>query len=288
MTNPALSTLTDHRPVVLSETPRRVGSVTLVVRDLEEVIDFYQWIIGLELIDRGARHARLGVGGKVLVHLRSEPGARPRDPRDAGLFHTAFLLPERADLGAWLSAAAAQGVRLTGAADHLVSEAVYLNDPEGNGVEIYVDRPSSHWLRTDGMIEMTTDPLDLHRLVAAAADRPWRGFPEQGVVGHVHLQVGDTARAEAFWQGPMGFDVTWRYRGGSFFGSGGYHHQLAANTWNSRGAGVRDDQAAGLAEVELIVHPEILEAVRAEASRDDAETLVIRDPWGLSVALRSD
>src|SRR5699024_6496272 len=114
---------------------------------------------------------------------------------------------------------------------------------------IYVDRPNEVWRRTDGMIEMTTDPLDLQGLVEAASGRRWSGFPDEGIVGHVHLQVGDLADADGFYRDLLGFDVTTRYPGASFYGSGGYHHQLAGNIWNSRGAPVRSDRATGLADV---------------------------------------
>ncbi|APX83439.1 glyoxalase [Methylorubrum extorquens] len=209
----------------------------------------------------------------------------------AGLFHTAFLLPTRADLGAWLRHADEAGITLTGAADHLVSEAVYLNDPEGNGIEIYVDRASSElqWSR-DGSVVMRNERLDRGGIVAAA-DRPWDGLPAGACVGYVHLQVGDLDATECFYAGLLGFDVMCRYPGALFLGSGGYHHQLAGNVWNSRAAPVRADGTTGLAEVTLVADGEASERVRSRF-RDaglplvkEGGTLGQRDPWGTGLRL---
>jgi catechol 2,3-dioxygenase len=275
--------------------PHRVGFVTLVVRDLAAVGHFYKRAIGLSLIETEAGVERLGVAGKVLVELRHEPDARPASRSDAGLFHTAFLLPERKDLGAWLRFASESRLPLQGAADHLVSEALYLADPEGNGIEIYRDRPAADWRVRDGAIEMATDPLDGEGLIRSGAGRTWSGFPEGGTIGHVHLQVGATAVADAFYQTLLGFDIACRYPGASFYGSGGYHHQLAGNIWNSRGASARRPGAAGLASIELLTpDPAVLAATRerlAAAGHEYTEAenhLETRDPWGLAIALKLD
>jgi len=205
-----------------------------------------------------------------LLELRADPAARRASPREAGLFHTAFLLPSRADLGAWLQNAVNSNTRLAGAADHLVSEAIYLTDPEGNGIEIYRDRPRADWTVMNGQVEMSTDPLDSAGVLASAA-KPWAGFPEGSVVGHVHLQTGALAPAEAFYSGELGFPVTCRFPGAVFYGDGGYHHHLATNTWNSRGAAPRTYPATGLANIEII------------APGKPAQTL--RDPWGTSLTV---
>jgi catechol 2,3-dioxygenase len=276
---------------VLSKAPHRVGRVALVVRDLDRVADFYQAALGLRIVERSPGLLRLGTGASVLLELRHDPQARVRSRREAGLFHTAFLLPERVDLGAWLSHAMAEGISLTGAADHLVSEALYLNDPEGNGIEIYVDRPSAEWRWSGNLIEMATDPLDLDALVREASTRAWSGFPDEGVIGHVHLQVGDLSDADGFYRDLLGFDIMTHYPGASFYGSGGYHHQLAGNIWNSRGAAVRSDHATGLADVELPVDDDVLAAVRsrspAAAESGGKDGITLRDPWGTSITLRS-
>lgn len=271
---------------ILSGAPHRVGIVSLVVADLDRVSDFYRRMLGLELLETSEGVARLGTASAVLLELRHDAGAAPRSARDAGLFHTAFLLPERADLGAWLAFGQGAGLQLQGAADHTVSEAVYLSDPEGNGIEVYVDRPPEAWPMADGTVQMANDRLDFSGLADMARARAWAGFPSGGTIGHVHLQVGDLAPAETFYRGVLGFDVTCRYTGATFYGSGGYHHQLAANIWNSRGAGPRPERATGLAEVELLVDPATLDAIAARASDaggPDGRTL--HDPWGTAIRL---
>ena len=287
----SLTASADDLDLALQAAPHRIGEVALIVRDIEAVSGFYRSVLGLQVVESGRGKIRLGAGGSVLLELRHDPDARLHSRREAGLFHTAFLLPGREELGAWLAFAARQGVQLTGAADHLVSEAVYLTDPEGNGIEIYVDRPRAAWRRTGGMIEMTSDPLDLNDLMAAARTRAWSAFPEDGVIGHVHLQVGDIAAAEAFYGDVLGFDITCRYRGASFYGSGGYHHQLATNVWNSRGAAERAGRTTGLGELELVVDHEVLETVRARTPSGMREAapsgLSVQDPWGTLITLRS-
>ena len=289
---PDPSVQTSSSDPVLASAPHRIDRVALTVHDLGAVSAFYARAIGLELFESAADHALLGLSGRVLLELRRDPAARRRSAREAGLFHTAFLLPNRADLGAWLAHAQASGLRIEGAADHLVSEAIYLSDPEGNGIEIYADRPSAAWPKSNGMIEMTNAPLDAQGLLREGAAQVWAGFPEGGSVGHVHLQVGALEPAEAFYGAFLGFDVTCRYPGGSFFGSGGYHHQLAANVWNSRGAGERAYPSTGLAEVVIAARPDALDALRGRlpagtASGDDPARLTLRDPWGTLIALEA-
>jgi catechol 2,3-dioxygenase len=277
---------------VLANAPHRVGKVTLTIRDLDRVAAFYQDVIGLEVLEQEPTLVRLGAGGSVLLELRQDPHARFRSPHDAGLFHTAFLLPSRADLGAWLGAAAERRIPIHGASDHLVSEAIYLADPEGNGIEVYADRPSATWTRNNGMLVMPSEPLDVQDLLCAAAGRAWSNFPATGTVGHVHLQVGAIAPAEAFYGDVLGFDITCRYPGGSFYGSGGYHHQLATNIWNSRGAPVRQEPTTGLADVEIIAEPPVLDAVRSRLPQEQTGAgsptqLSLRDPWGTSITMVS-
>lgn len=276
---------------LLDTAPYCIGSVTLITRDLVGLARFYRTVVGLATVSQGADVIRLGMGAAVMLELRHDPAARPWRPQEAGLFHTAFLLPSRGDLGAWLVHAAEVGVRLAGAADHLVSEAVYLTDPEGNGIEIYVDRPVSAWpWADDGSVAMSNDPLDHDGLVKAAPG-PWTGMPTGGRVGHVHLQVGALEPAERFYSGLLGFDVMCRYPSAVFLGAGGYHHQLAANTWNSRGAPVRPEGTTGLAEVALLANPEALAAARthcrdAGLPLDDVDgALVLHDPWGTRLRL---
>ena len=276
---------------LLDTAPYRVGGVTLIVRDLEGLARFYRTVVGLTTVSQETDAIRLGVGATVLLELRHDPVARPRSPREAGLFHTAFLLPSRGDLGAWLVHATERGIRLAGAADHLVSEAVYLTDPEGNGIEIYIDRSVSHWpWADDGKVVMSNASLDQSGLMNAAPG-PWTAMPPGGRVGHVHLQVGALDPAEHLYSKLLGFDVMCRYPGAVFLNAGGYHHQLAANTWNSRGALVRYQGTTGLAEVTLLAKPEALAVARnrcreAGLPLDDTDgMLVLHDPWGTRLRL---
>ena len=262
----------------------RIGKVSLIVHDLGLVADFYQKAVGLHLLSSDGEAATLGVGNAVLLELRQDKAARRRSSREAGLFHTAFLLPSRGDLGRWTRNAATTRAPVVGASDHLVSEAIYLSDPEGNGVEIYADRPEAEWRWQDGLIQMSTDALDVEALVASGGEGAWQGFPEGATVGHVHLQVGDIAPAEEFYAGVLGLDVTCRYPGATFFSSGGYHHHLATNIWNSRGAPVRTP-STGLADVEILASPDALAAIETRAKTPAGRTLTLDDPWGTPLTI---
>ncbi len=264
-----------------------MGRVALTVNDLDAVRSYYEGAVGLHLLRSDGETAELGAGGATLLELRRDPAARRRSQREAGLFHTAFLLPARSDLARWTTHAISGRIPVVGASDHAVSEAIYLTDPEGNGIEIYADRPAATWRWKDGQVEMPSDPLDVQDLLAQAGDGAWSGFPDGATVGHVHLQVGAIAPAEAFYAGQLGFDVTCRYAGGSFFAVDGYHHHLATNVWNSRGAGPRSYPSTGLAEVEIRIDPARAEAIRrrvADAAHDAAR-IALRDPWGTAIAL---
>lgn len=273
--------------------PLRIGAVTLRVRELTKLSDFYQKIMGLQLISETPQEVRLGAAGQVLLILEGNPAFKPLDPREAGLFHTAFLMPDRADLGKWLGHVVENRVPMQGASDHLVSEALYLADPEGNGIEVYTDRPTNRWRDAKGDIKMSTDQLDMQDLFNSANGEKWAGYPTNGSIGHVHLQVGSTEMADPFYQGLIGMEVTARYHGASFYGSGGYHHQLAGNIWNSRGAGARHDMMAGLGSFELIardpaVEDEILETAERSGAQITAGTgfALLQDPWGTQIVLK--
>ena len=229
-------------------------------------------------------HAALGAGGVGFVELQHRPDLRPRDPAAAGLFHTAFLLPSRPDLGRWLRHAAEDGTRLDGAADHLVSEAVYLHDPEGNGVEIYADRPRTEWRWQGNQVVMANDRLDMIGLRALASEA-WHGAPAATSIGHVHLQVGAIAAAERFYADQLGFAVTRRGPSALFMSTGGYHHQLAANTWESAGAGLRDAACAGLAAVTLAADKTALADIASRIPEADLAA-GLRDPWGTLIRFK--
>lgn len=271
----------------MPDTPFSIGRVALTVRDLDAVGAFYERAVGLARLGGDGESARYGAGDATLLELRRDPAARRRSPREAGLFHTAFLLPSRGDLARWTNHAIATRAPVVGASDHGVSEALYLSDPEGNGVEIYADRPAAAWRRTASGLDMPSDPLDLDDLRAGAGGEPWRGAPEGATVGHVHLQVGTIPEAEAFYSGMLGLPVTCRYPGGSFYAADGYHHHLATNVWNSRGAGARSYPSTGLADVELRLDPARRAAITAFAGAADPGQgpLELRDPWGTAITL---
>jgi catechol 2,3-dioxygenase len=232
------------------------GAVRLRVADLARVREFYERAIGLQPLDRSDDVATLGSDGTAAVELVARPDATPRPPRTSGLFHLAILVPDRTELARALVRIANAGGRLSGASDHLVSEALYLSDPEGNGIEIYRDRPRSEWRYENGEIQMSTLPLDLDGLLAdVRQDEPGDIAMLAGTrIGHVHLNVADLDEALAFYSGVLGFDVTVRtYPGALFFSSGGYHHHIGVNTWAGPGAPAPPDGSGGLEWFELIV-----------------------------------
>jgi catechol 2,3-dioxygenase len=281
-------------PTFANQTPMRVGQVTLRVRNLDLVADYYRDAIGLTVMQRTPTGARLGAGGVPLLDLSRRANA-PAEPRSAaGLYHTAFLMPTRKDLARWLVHAASNKVPLSGFADHLVSESVYLDDPEGNGIEVYADRAPENWKWDGATVAMATDPLDIDGLLTLTNSRipDYAGAPEGLRIGHMHLRVGDLEQADRFYGGVIGFDPTRRRTGAAFLSSGRYHHHLGINVWQSAGAGRRDDAATGLAWFSLeVAKPELLEAQEQRLRQAGAPAAAISngietaDPWGTKVRL---
>jgi catechol 2,3-dioxygenase len=222
-----------------------VGRVTLQVADLQRSLDYYERVIGLRIASRDESRATLAPQGdeRPLVELREKPGVAAAPRRGAyGLYHFAILLPSRADLGRLIAHIASLGLRL-GAADHRVSEAIYLTDPDGLGIEVYADRPRDQWQVRGRELAMSTDPLDIESVVSAGGGLDWSGAPAGTTIGHIHLHVGSLDAAEAFYHAALGFDkVVWGYPGALFLSAGGYHHHLGTNTW-SPGPAASDDQA---------------------------------------------
>jgi len=247
-----------------------IGKVRLRVADVDALAAFYERVVGLGAVERDGELVRLGPeGGPPLVELVSAPGAPPAPSFSTGLFHLAILVPDRPGLARSLRRIADAGWRLTGASDHLVSEALYLQDPEGNGIEIYRDRPREQWGRDRGELRMATLPLDLESVLAElpAGDEEANGMPAGTRIGHVHLQVNAIPAAEAFYNGEVGLDVMVRsYPGALFLAAGGYHHHVGLNTWQSEGAPPPPEGALGLDRYEL-VFPD-------GGSRDDAAARV--------------
>jgi catechol 2,3-dioxygenase len=266
-----------------------LGRVRLQVGDLDRSQDYYTDVLGLRVLDRSDGVAVLGTaeGDGILIELHERKGAAPVPPGGRpGLYHFAILLPDRASLARFVGHIAAVGAR-AGASDHLVSEALYLQDPDGLGIEVYADRPRSAWRHRDRQIEMTTAPLNVAALREAAGDTPWRGMPAGTVIGHVHLHVGDIDLAARFYHDALGLDkVVWSYPGALFLSAGGYHHHLGVNTWatGTRPAGEAD---ARLLDWEIVV-PTAADAAAALDSLESAGNPVERtgdggavtDPWG--------
>ncbi|UOK73044.1 VOC family protein [Ancylobacter polymorphus] len=275
----------------------RLGAVRLRVRDAARSAAFYTGTVGLALLGKGEDGSlRLGVGDETLIELVGAPDAHARPAGTTGLFHVALLVPDRPALAVVLRRLVAQGVRL-GASDHLVSEALYLDDPDGNGIEIYRDRPEGDWRWDKATIEMATHPLDLRKLLAdvpegAPLDAP---MPEGTRVGHVHLQVGDLARARAFYVDRLGFAITTeRYPGALFVSAGGYHHHLGLNIWHSRNGGPAPANSVGLVAYEIVLpDAAAVEAVRArlnaggEAVAARPHGFAVTDPWGTRAVIRA-
>ncbi len=256
-----------------NDAPVVVGHVALIVRDLDKLGDFYRSVVGLEELSADRGTIRLGAGGRVLLELRGDKAAR-RSRGGSGLNHTAFLVPGRGDLGAFLRHFTALGHRLGAAEDHGASDSLYFSDPEGNGIEVTADTPRELWPRRNGRIAMYARGLDL-RAVADDAAGVWRGAPEQTVVGHVHMQVGGIEAATDFITGPLNMEIVQGDGGSMFYASGGYHHHLAVNAWGVNNS-PRPEGEAGLASVTLQLDPALYDAA---AQKD------LRDPWGTRFVL---
>jgi catechol 2,3-dioxygenase len=244
-----------------------MGAVRLTVADLEGVRGFYRDAIGLSELDSGNGRVRLGAGDEPVVELVGEPDAPPRPRGTSGLFHLAILVPSRPDLARALQRVAEAGWRLSGASDHLVSEALYLSDPEGNGIELYRDRARDQWPVRDGVLQMDTLPLDLDGVLGELRREDANaGMPAGTRIGHVHLNVGDLAAAESFYSGALGFEVTVRgYPGALFVSAGGYHHHLGLNTWAGEGAPAPPAGSRGLRQFEIVLPS--AESLTAEEDR---------------------
>jgi catechol 2,3-dioxygenase len=271
-----------------------VGPVHLTVSELERSVDYYRTSIGLEVVGRDDRRASLGVAGGELVVLVEERGAVPA-PGHTGLYHFALLLPARRELARWLAHAARDRVPLTGLSDHFVSEALYLSDPDGHGIEIYWDRPRALWEGQVGA-RMTTLPLDVDDLLGeleAPAAEPFSGLPPQTTMGHVHLKVAAIPQTLAFYRDVLGFELMARLGPyAAFLSAGGYHHHIGANTWESAGATPPPPGAAALRHATIVLPDDaardrVLERLQtsSHAPQHDAGGPSVRDPSGNTLVL---
>ena len=272
----------------------RLGAVSLQVADLARSLEYYQRVLGTRVLARGASSASLGVQGddRPLIHLHELRGARPVPRRGRlGLYHFAILLPDRPALGRFITHLAAIG-EYAGMSDHLVSEAVYLTDPDGLGIEVYADRPRSAWRHEGGQLVMATEPLDVASVVAAAGGSQWNGMPTGTTMGHIHLFVDDIARATSFYHEGLGLEkMVWNYPGALFMAAGGYHHHLGTNTWAASAPRAESGDARLLEWA--IEMPEGISVDGAVRSIEAAGHTVTRttdgatviDPWGTRLRL---
>lgn len=281
-----------------------MDAVTLHVRDVDAMVTFYTHVIGLTVLhsDNSTSTARdqrpgvytLGHETTPIVVLRHTPDLPAAHPGQAGLFHTAILYPTQHDLAVTLLRVAQSAPHLfTGSADHLVSQAFYLNDPEGNGIELYWDRPRDTWRWTpQGHVVMDTLWLDPNTFITEhLGDTPQAASVSAASVGHVNLQVGDTNAAAQFYSQALGFEPTAQVPGALFVAAGGYHHHMAMNTWRSQGAGPRAS-SLGLGEVSLVLpHTDDIAALTDRlnfhnvAHHHNGAALIFHDPWNNSLAV---
>lgn len=276
-----------------------MDAVTLRVGDLANMSSYYETALAMTPIEERSHGSEvyrvLGRNGVPLVRLISTPNLPNVDRRQAGLYHTAWLFPDRENLAATVYHAAQDPrSRFVGSSDHLVSEAFYFTDPEGNGIELYIDRPRDQWSHTDGEIDMDTLYLDPNNFLREhlREDKLTRTTELAGTVGHVHLQVGDVAQARQFYVDTLGFAPTQSgYRGALFAAAGGYHHHVAMNSWHSRGAGPRA-ASLGLGNLAITVPnrqqlDQVADRLRSHGIwfSDNGQSLLTRDPWDTQVSL---
>ncbi len=274
----------------------RVGRVRLQVSDLDRSLRFYEGLLGFRILARSARRALLGPHAESteLIELHAPSGVRSVPPTGRlGLYHFAILLPDRAALGRILARLGERGTS-PGMADHAVSEALYLEDPDGLGIEIYADRPREEWQRRGRELLMVTEPLDVESVLRSGGGESWHGMPKGTTIGHVHLHVGDLERATAFYHTALGLDkMVWNYRGALFLAAGGYHHHLGVNVWAGPRAIAPAEDEARLLDWELLL-PEgselaavarSLEGAGFEVGTGTGDTLETQDPWGTGLRI---
>lgn len=268
------------------------GEVHLNVLDLNRSIEFYKEIIGFKVLELTSNKAVLTAGGQAPLLIIEQPeNVTPKELHKSGLYHFALLLPKRADLGAIIKHFIEHRIQF-GAADHLVSEALYLSDPDGNGIEIYIDRNPSLWEWNDGKVAMSTDPLDGESVVAESVGQTWDGLPNGTVMGHVHLHVANLPEAEVFYNA-LGFEVVTNYPQALFMSNGKYHHHIGLNTWNGEGALKPSQGSVGLQSYALVYPTEAVlnEAVtKVEALgvqvKSNENGFIVEDPAGNRIVLR--
>lgn len=274
-----------------------VGQLTLSIADLPRSIAFYTDLIGLKVLDQDGDSATLGASGDPFLVLNEQRGAQPW-PRGGrshpGLYHFAILVPTRADLGRWLANWLSQDMPLPGQGDHYVSEALYLEDPDGHGIEVYRDRSREEWEWRNGQVKMGVEPVDIRGVLEAAeqARDPWTGMPDGTTLGHIHLQVTDILETARFYSEILGFDVVAKMPSALFMSAGGYHHHIGANVWHSRGTEPAPDGIVNLMNYTIEfpggdARRDALGRLEAAGTTVDTEggDIVVHDPSGIEITL---
>ncbi len=276
-----------------------VGLLALTVSNLDRSVAFYTEGIGFTILQRDDATATLGAAGTPLLILTERAGAKPWPREQAshtGLYHFAILLPTRTDLGRWLRHWLERGFPLPGQGDHLVSEALYLSDPDENGIEVYRDRPRDEWQWANGQVRMGTRPVDIRGLLADAerANEPWTGLPAGTRLGHIHLQVGDIAQAATFYHDILGFDIVSGMPSALFVSAGGYHHHIGLNTWHSKGATSAPADMVGLRFFTVNfptteARQEVLDRIAAAGlpTTQTGDAIAVQDPWHNTLLLKA-
>ncbi|CUX66616.1 conserved exported hypothetical protein [Agrobacterium tumefaciens str. Kerr 14] len=280
--------------IVAHRRPMFIQGAGLRVQNLEGMIFFYQQVIGLTIMSRHEGRALLGSGGVGLIELVHTTQQESPPAGSAGLYHLAFVMPTRRDLARWIVHAARNHFQVSGLADHQVTESIYLNDPEGNGIEIYAERPVDRWRWSHGEVAMGVYDLDVDDLLKLT-DREKDDYSDAPVslrVGHIHLKVGELSAAEKFYGGLIGLDITRRAPGVIFMSSGKYHHHIATNVWESEGADKRNEGELGLAWFVIAINdPSLLNEQEQRLRmagfppKKIPKGLEVADPWGNLVRL---
>ena len=270
-----------------------VGQVNLKIQNLERSITFYKEVIGFKVLEQTSRSATFSADGKTaLLSVEQPDNVVPKQRRTTGLYHFALLLPKRSDLAKIVQHFVEIGVQL-GSSDHLVSEALYLSDPDGNGIEIYVDRDPSEWNWNNSEVEMTVDPLNFSDLLSYGKQQSWKGLPAETVMGHIHLNVSELKKTEEFYIKGLGFEVVNRYGTQALFISDGkYHHHIGLNTWNGVGAPTPPPNSVGLESYTLMLSSEekknniiaLLKEIGASVTEENG-SIVTTDPSGNRIRL---
>jgi len=270
-----------------------VGHVNIRVQDLDRSLTFYQEVLGFQILEQTDKAVKLTTDGKTSVLSIEQPeNVVPKQGKTTGLYHFALLLPKRSDLADIVHHFMNIGIRY-GSSDHLVSEALYLADPDGNGIEIYIDRDPSEWSWSNGEVAMAVDPLNFEDLLSAGEQQSRKGLPSGTVMGHIHLHVSELKKTEEFYSKGLGFEVVNRYGDQALFiSTGKYHHQIALNTWAGVGAPTPPENSVGLESFTIVLADEAarntiiaqLKSIGASVTEEN-DSIISYDPSGNRIYL---